>query len=57
MPGIKAKQKAVLSTPEELQDEERHQPGLIRKYLDLADMLIRRAKQRSKSDTAKPKAA
>jgi hypothetical protein len=31
---------------EEAREEERHQPSWIRKYLDLADLLMRRRRQR-----------
>jgi len=42
------------SNPES-SESEKHQPEWIRKYLDLADLLMRRRKH--KSDEDKPKAA
>ncbi len=43
----------VQSTEDEQREDESEQPGWIRKYLDLADLLIRRRKYRDDHDRTK----
>ena len=37
---------------EEVREDERHQPGWIQKYLDLADLLMRRRREKRDDDKA-----
>jgi hypothetical protein len=37
---------------EEVREDERHQPGWIQKYLDLADLLMRRRREKGDDDQA-----